>query len=174
MKKQNIEIILVDKNDKISWFWEKIDVHKKGLLHRAVSVLIFNKNWELLLQQRALNKYHCWSLRSNTVCTHPKPNENTEKAAHRRMQEEMWFDCEIEKKLEFNYKAKFNNWLIENEYDHVYTWIYNWEIKINKEEVNSYKRINKKDLLQDIKKNKENYTIWFMKIIKKIEPYRNS
>ena len=77
----NNEIVLIDEHDTDIWTWEKMDVHRKWLLHRAISVLIFNSKWEMLLQQRALNKYHCWWLRTNATCTHPYPNEDNLKAA---------------------------------------------------------------------------------------------
>ena len=86
-------IILVDENDKEIGFMEKLEVHKKGLLHRAFSILIFNSQHELLLQKRALGKYHCPGLWSNSCCSHPRFNEKIEDAVHRRLVEELGFDC---------------------------------------------------------------------------------
>ena len=164
----NNEIVLIDEHDTDIWTWEKMDVHRKWLLHRAISVLIFNSKWEMLLQQRALNKYHCWWLRTNATCTHPYPNEDNLKAAHRRLQEEMWFDTEIKEIFQFQYIAKFDNWLIENEYDHVFEWIYDWEItNTNPDEVNDFKWIDMKTLTNDIKINPTKYTEWFKIILKK-------
>ena len=163
----NLEIVLVDENDKEIWLWEKIDVHKKWVLHRAISVLILNQKWEMLLQQRAMWKYHCPWLRSNATCTHPYPNENNIDAAHRRLQEEMWFDTEIKEIFEFHYIAHFDNWLTENEYDHVFLWYYDGEVGPNPDEVNDYEWIWIEELKKDIVENPENYTEWFKIILDK-------
>lgn len=112
-------VILVDKNDQPIGQGEKTAVHKAGQLHRAFSILIFNDKGKLLLQQRAKGKYHCPRLWSNTCCSHPRPGEDILVAAHRRLQEEMGFDCPLEDKFSFIYKVKFDNGLTEHEYDHV-------------------------------------------------------
>ena len=161
------EIVLVDENDNKIWLGEKMDVHRKWLLHRAISVLILNKKWEMLLQQRAMNKYHCPGLRSNATCTHPFPNESNIDAAHRRLQEEMWFDTDLEEIFQFRYTAHFENWLTENEYDHVFLGHYDWEININPDEANDYEWIWLEELKNDIIKNPENYTQWFKIILEK-------
>ena len=167
---KNKEIVLVDENDNQVGEWEKMEIHRKGILHRAISVLILNSEWDMLLQQRALDKYHCWGLWSNATCTHPYPNEESLTAAHRRLQEEMWFDTPLYEIFEIKYRAEFDNWLIENEYDHVFLWVYDWEININPKEVNDYKRISIEDLKKDIIENPKTYTEWF-KII--LEQYFN-
>ena len=165
---KNNEIVLVDEHDNQIWTWEKMNVHRNWNLHRAISVLIFNSKWEILLQQRAFKKYHCWWLRTNATCTHPYPNEDNLEAAHRRLQEEMWFDTNLNEIFEFQYIAMFDNWLIENEYDHVFEWLYDWEINdINPDEVNDYKRINIKTLEWDIEQNPSKYTERFKIILKK-------
>ena len=160
------EIVLVDENDQEIWFWEKMDVHEKWLLHRAISILILNQKWEMLLQQRALNKYHCPWMWSNATCTHPLPNESNIEAAHRRLQEEMWFDTDLEEIFDFYYTAQFDNWLTENEYDHVFLWYYDGEINLNPYEVNDYKWIWIEKLKKDIVENSENYTEWFKIILR--------
>lgn len=159
------EIVLVDENDNEIWLGEKMDVHKKGLLHKAISVLILNKNWEMLLQQRALDKYHCGWMWSNTTCTHPFPGETHLQAAHRRLKEEMWFDTELKEIFQFQYTAHFENWLTENEIDHVFLGYYDGEIHINPDEVNDFKWIWIEDLKKDIIENPDNYTQWFKIIL---------
>ena len=59
------QVILVDVNDRQTGTMEKMEAHEKGLLHRAFSVFIFNAMGEMLLQQRALNKYHSGGLWTN-------------------------------------------------------------------------------------------------------------
>ena len=162
-----LEIVLVDENDKEIWLWEKMDVHKKWVFHRAISVLILNSTWEMLLQQRAMWKYHCPWLRSNATCTHPFPNEHNIDAAHRRLQEEMWFDTDLKEIFEFRYTAHFDNWLTENEYDHVFLGCYDWEMKLNPDEVNDYKWMWIDELKKDILKNSGIYTQRFRIILEK-------
>ena len=122
----------------------------------------------MLLQQRALTKYHCWWLRTNATCTHPYPNEENLAAAHRRLQEEMGFDTDLKEIFQFQYIAKFDNWLIENEYDHVFEWIYDWDLTdTNPDEVNDFKWIDISTLTTDIKNNPTKYTEWFKIILEK-------
>ena len=151
-----LEIVLVDENDKEIWLGEKMDVHQKWLLHRAISVLIMNKRWEMLLQKRALNKYHCGWLWSNATCTHPFSDESNIDAAHRRLKEEIF---------QFHYTAHFDNWLTENEYDHVFLWYYDWDMNLNPDEVADYKWIWIDELKNDMVENPSSYTQWFKIIL---------
>ena len=114
------QVILVDVNDRQIGIMEKMKAHQQGSLHRAFSVFIFNKKGEMLLQQRALNKYHSGGLWTNACCSHPLPGEETIAAAKRRLQEELGFEIPVEKVFDFVYKADFDNGLTEHEFDHVY------------------------------------------------------
>jgi isopentenyl-diphosphate delta-isomerase len=153
-------VILVDKNDKQIGIEEKLKAHQGGKLHRAFSVFVFNNKGELLLQKRALSKYHSPGLWTNTCCSHPRPDEETLSAAHRRLREEMGFDCDLSEIFSFKYKTVFDNGLIENEYDHVIVGKYDYEPVINKEEVDTYKWIDVAWLKKDIKNNPSLYTSW--------------
>jgi len=113
-------VVLVDENDNEIGVEEKINAHRKGLLHRAFSIFVFNSKNELLLQKRAADKYHSGGLWSNTCCSHPRPGENLKDAAHRRLQEEMGFDCSLREVFSFLYKKSFDNGLTEHELDHVF------------------------------------------------------
>jgi isopentenyl-diphosphate Delta-isomerase len=155
------EVILVDQNDNPTGTEEKIKAHELALLHRAFSVFIFNKNGELMLQQRAMHKYHSPGLWTNTCCSHPRPGEETPDAAHRRLQEEMGFDCKLQWKFSFVYKAPFDNGLTEHEFDHVFFGIYNHKPVINRDEVEAWKWIKMDKLMSDISKNPGVYTVWF-------------
>src|SRR5258708_5798594 len=117
---------------------EKLEVHQKGLLHRAFSIFIFNRKGEMLLQQRALNKYHNGGLWTNACCSHPAPGEKTLTAATRRLKEEMGFTTALEKAFDFTYKVSFENGLTENEFDHVFTGRYEGSIEPNPDEVKDY------------------------------------
>jgi isopentenyl-diphosphate delta-isomerase len=154
-------VVLIDEQDNQLGLMEKQQAHIAGLLHRAFSVFIFNEKGELLLQQRAAQKYHSPLLWTNTCCSHPRENESYKEAAIRRLQEEMGFQCEIEEKFHFIYKAQLGEELFEHELDHVFTGIYSGEININPGEVNDYKWIEMEDLILDMKENPDLYTVWF-------------
>jgi isopentenyl-diphosphate delta-isomerase len=153
-------VVLVDENDNQIGTEEKMKAHQNGNLHRAFSIFIFNDKEELLLQQRALSKYHSPGLWTNTCCSHPRPTEQTLDAAHRRLKEEMGFDCDLEEIFSFKYKTVFDNGLTEHEYDHVFIGKYNNDPKINSLEVNAYKWVNLSWLEKDIKNHSEIYTSW--------------
>jgi isopentenyl-diphosphate delta-isomerase len=162
------QVVLVNRNNRKIGVEEKIKAHKEGKLHRAFSIFIFNSKKELLIQQRAKTKYHSNCLWSNTVCSHPKPNETYNNAAHRRLKEEMGFDCELKKLFCFIYKAEFYNGLIENEYDCVFIGKFDGKIKPNYHEIMNYKWISVKELSKDIIKNSNKYTAWFKLALKRV------
>lgn len=156
----NEMVILVDENDKEIGIEEKMKAHQEGKLHRAFSIFVFNTNGEMLLQRRANNKYHSGGLWANTCCSHPKPGESIEQAAHRRLKEELGFDCELKELSHFIYKTKLDHDLTEHEFDHVLIGKYDGEIKPNKNEVDEIMWINIDDLKKEIEKHSENFTEW--------------
>ncbi len=163
------EVILVDKLDNELGTMEKIEAHEKALLHRAFSIFIFNNAGQMMLQRRALSKYHSPGLWTNACCSHPRPGESLEKAAQRRIVEEMGFLCEIKESFHFIYKAHFDHGLTEHELDHVFTGIYNYDPIINRDEVEEWKWVNVKDLLADVENYPEQYTVWFRIALKEME-----
>lgn len=166
-KDRQNEVILVNERDEWLGLEEKLEAHKRGLLHRAFSVFVLNSNDEILLQKRAEHKYHSGGLWSNTCCSHPRAGESTLSAAHRRLQEEMGFDCEMEKIFTFRYRAEVDNMLIENEYDHVYVGYYDGEPQVNGEEVAGYKFVSAAVLAEWVNKEPESFTVWFRMVLPK-------
>ena len=155
-------VILVDKLDQEIGLMEKIEAHEKGLLHRAFSVLVFNNQGQMLLQKRALSKYHSPGLWTNTCCSHPRKGESTLQAAHRRLKEEMGFDCELTFSHAFIYKVQFDNQLYEHELDHVFlgtTDLVNFQF--NPEEVKEVQFFDVEFIKKDVLENEKNYTAWF-------------
>jgi isopentenyl-diphosphate delta-isomerase len=155
------QVILVDTNDNEIGVMEKLEAHEKGLLHRAFSIFVFNENKELLLQRRALNKYHSAGLWTNTCCSHQAPGETNLIAGNRRLKEEMGMSCELMPVFHFVYKADLENNLTEYELDHVMIGFSNSQPVINTEEVCDYKWITIEDLIYDLKEHPEHYTVWF-------------
>lgn len=154
------KVILVNEQDEWVGLADKMQAHKDGLLHRAFSVFVFNSKNELLIQQRADHKYHSPGLWSNTCCSHPRKGESTFSAAHRRMKEELGFDCDIEKAFVFRYKSDVGGGLIENEYDHIYTGYSDKIPQINPEEVQDFRFIPISELLVRVEKEPETFTAW--------------
>jgi isopentenyl-diphosphate delta-isomerase len=158
-------VILVDQEDKAIGTMEKMEAHQKGELHRAFSVLVFNSAGEMLLQKRAIHKYHSGGLWTNACCSHPFPGENMEEAARRRLQEEMGIDLRPEFSHKFIYKTTLDQNLIEHEYDHVFIGKFNGEPAVNTNEVEDWKYVNIPWLKADMQKRPEAYTYWFKLII---------
>ncbi len=167
------KVILVDEKDQQHGSIEKMEAHQKGLLHRAFSVFIFNSKGELLLQQRALDKYHSGGLWTNACCSHPKPGEETFDAANRRLNEEMGFNIPLQKIFDFVYKAEFENGLKEYEFDHVFVGEYNGKIRFNNEEVMDHSYKDMEWIRQSLRLNPEKYTAWFHLAFPKIEDWWN-
>lgn len=155
------DVILVDSTDRATGTMEKMEAHRKGALHRAFSVFVFNPEGKLLLQQRALDKYHSAGLWTNTCCSHPRPDEDTSKAAARRLKEEMGLETELRYKTSFLYRAEFDNGLTEHEFDHVYTGITPNEPVINRAEAADYKWLWPEDIKSAIAAAPDNFTPWF-------------
>lgn len=153
-------VILVDYNDNVLGTMEKMDAHIQGKLHRAFSIFIFNTEGKLLLQQRAADKYHSAGKWTNTCCSHPRPGESNEEAAHRRLNEEMGMNCELAYAFNFTYKAEFSEGIEEHEFDHVYYGISDELPVINTEEVSDFRYITIADLTKDIELYPERYTEW--------------
>lgn len=153
-------VVLVDEDDKETGTMEKMEAHEKGALHRAFSIFIFNSKGELLLQQRALNKYHSPGLWTNTCCSHPRPGEAVEDAAHRRLAEEMGMECGLDYHFHFLYKTRFDNGLIEHELDHVFFGTSDTLPVLNSEEVAGYRYIGMKLLEKELNESPENYSPW--------------
>ena len=162
-------VILVDEQDKEVGTMEKIEAHEKALLHRAFSIFVFNDAGQMMLQRRALSKYHSPGLWTNTCCSHPRPGESLEEATRRRIVEEMGFECEMYEVFSFIYKAAFDHGLTEHELDHVFMGIHNDDPLINPEEAEEWKWIDVDDLLADMKESPDNYTVWFKIALKEME-----
>ncbi len=161
-----MKVILVNQKDRKVGEEEKMNAHREGKLHRAFSVLVFNPKGEIILQKRALSKYHCGGLWTNTCCSHPFPGEKTKSAARRRLQEEMGFDTPLSKVFSFVYKSIVGD-LVEYEFDHVFIGVYDGEVRLNRAEAEEISFMKMKDLKKDISDNPEKYTPWFRIIIEK-------
>ncbi len=161
------KVILVNEKDEQIGLMEKIEAHRKALLHRAFSVFVFNDRNELMIQQRALTKYHSPGLWTNTCCSHQREGETNIAAGKRRLEEEMGFTTDLKDTISFIYKAPFDNGLTEHEFDHILVGNFEGEPNLNPEEVAAWKWVALDDLQMDMKKNPHIYTEWFKIIFDK-------
>lgn len=160
-------VVLVNENDEKVGLMEKIEAHEKALLHRAFSVFVVNDNNEIMLQQRALTKYHSPGLWTNTCCSHQRDGETNIQAGKRRLQEEMGFSTDLEELFHFIYIAPFDNGLTEHELDHVMIGKYEKDPEVNPEEVADFKWMTAEAIKKDMALHPEIYTAWFKIIFDK-------
>ncbi|MBF4985915.1 isopentenyl-diphosphate Delta-isomerase [Nonlabens mediterrranea] len=160
-------VILVDPQDEKVGLMEKIEAHEKALLHRAFSVFIINDKDEILLQQRALSKYHSPGLWTNTCCSHQRDGEGNVEAGRRRLMEEMGMTAQLKELFHFIYIAPFDNGLTEHELDHVMVGYSNEDPIINPDEVASFKWMTANDIKEDMIAQPDLYTAWFKIIFDK-------
>lgn len=167
------EVILVTEKDEPIGTMEKMEAHRKGALHRAFSIFVLNDKGQMLLQQRALTKYHSGGLWTNACCSHPRPNESTEDAATRRLHEELGFTTGLKKIFKFQYHSKFPDGLIEHELDYVYLAYYNGAIYPAPEEVMDYTYMELEKINSTIKSSPAKFTTWFQIAFPKVLEWLN-
>lgn len=165
------EVVLVNENDEFIGSMKKMEVHQKGLLHRAFSVFIFDTRGRMLLQQRSSKKYHGANLWTNACCSHPSPDEKIEDAAERRLKEELGFVTPLQKIFSFTYHAPVENNLIEHEFDHVFAGEYENAIRPNHHEVADYTYETMEQIKKDIQSYPEKFTSWFKIAFPEIEEW---
>jgi isopentenyl-diphosphate delta-isomerase len=158
-------VVLVNTDDVPQGTAEKLEAHLEGWLHRAFSIFVFDSRGRLLLQQRAAHKYHSPGLWSNTCCSHPRPDEPLHDAVHRRLVEEMGFDCDLHPAFHFVYRADVGNGLIEHELDHVFIGHADATVTANEEEVAGWSWVDPEDLRADVAARPDRYTYWFRHIL---------
>ncbi len=169
---KNMEVVLVDEMDRELGTMEKLEAHERGVLHRAFSVFIFNSSGQMLLQQRALNKYHSGGLWTNACCSHPFPGEKVEEAAQRRLQEEMGFTTPLQKAFDFIYRAGFNNGLTEHEFDHVFVGEFSGLVNPDPDEVNEYCYVSIEEIESSLQNHPTRYTAWFHLAFPRVKEWR--
>lgn len=160
------DIVLVDSYGNETGAMEKMEAHRTGRLHRAFSIFIVNSQAQLLLQQRAISKYHSGGFWSNTCCSHPAPGETIFQAAHRRLDEELGFDCELTEIFAFTYRADVGNGLIEHEHDHILLGRYDGVFCLNPDEIQACRWMSLAELTNDIAVHGDVYTDWLKLLVR--------
>lgn len=162
------QIILVDEADQVLGSMGKQEAHEQGLLHRAFSVFLFNSKGEMLLQQRADEKYHSPGLWTNTCCSHPFYGERLEEAVHRRLMEEMGLQCDVQFVFQFQYRADLDQGMIEHELDHVFIGVTDDIPFPDPKEVKDWKYWPLEELVSAVKEHPSLFTVWFRLSIERV------
>lgn len=164
-------VMLVNEADEITGEMEKLEAHRRGVLHRAFSVFIFNSRGEMLLQRRALDKYHSPGLWTNTCCSHPSPGEELGQAAGRRLLEEMGFTTALDKLFSFIYRAEFANGLVEHEFDHVFAGVYEGPLRPDPAEVMDTAYYPLSRITTMLENDPETFTVWFRIALSRVKDW---
>jgi isopentenyl-diphosphate Delta-isomerase len=159
------EVILVDAEDNVVGTMKKMEAHRRGVLHRAFSILLFNTRGEMLLQKRSASKYHSAGLWTNACCSHPLPDEPVDVATRRKLKQEMGIDLRTEFAYKFIYQVALENGLMEHELDYVYVGRFDGIPVLNRDEVSDWKFIDLHSLRDDIRTHPQSYTSWFKLIM---------
>lgn len=158
-------VILIDESDREIGRAEKLDAHRRGLRHRAFSVVVWDSEGRQLLQKRAAAKYHSGGLWTNTCCGHPRPGEPVAAAAARRLQEEMGFTCPLERLGIVGYRADVGNGLIEHEIVHVFRARYDGAVAPDPAEVEDHQWCTLASIQRDAALSPEKFTAWFLRYV---------
>lgn len=158
-------VVLVDEADRELGTFDKIEAHRAGMLHRALSVIVARADGSLLLQKRAAAKYHSGGLWTNTCCSHPRPGEAVDIAAARRLEEEMGIACPLTPLFTVHYRADVSNGLIENELVHVFGGRFEGEPNPDPGEVEDWRWLSPRQIRDDVDTQPDRYSIWFRKYL---------
>lgn len=172
MTSRKAQMVLVDKNDRVLGLKEKFATHKIPVpLHRAISIVIFDKNKSQMIIAKRSSKKPTWPyFWTNAVCSHPYPNESYSTAAERRLYEELGFRTSLREVFEFTYEAKMDDGIWgEHELDHTFVGKYEGMIKPNPDEVAGYEWVEIEELKRDLERDPKKYTPWFKIILKKLK-----
>jgi isopentenyl-diphosphate delta-isomerase len=157
----NDPVVLVDADDVAVGIAGKLEAHRRGLRHRAISALVRNSRGEFLLQRRNPAKYHSGGLWTNACCSHPLPGEDVADAARRRLSEEMGVNCPLRELFVFHYNTPVPGGLIENEVVHAFGGLHDGPVRPDPDEVSEWKWISLPALEADRRARPDVYTVWF-------------
>lgn len=155
------DVILVDPHDREIGREEKLSAHKRGVLHRAFSVMIWDGAGRMLLQQRAIGKYHSGGLWTNACCGHPRPGESGIDAAARRLFEEMGFRADLAHLGALTYRADLDRGLIEHELVHVFRGAHDGPLLPDPAECDGYSWAPIDWIADEAAAHPERFTAWF-------------
>ncbi|MEM5332184.1 isopentenyl-diphosphate Delta-isomerase [Paraburkholderia sp. JHI2823] len=164
-------VVLVNESDEAIGTAEKLEAHRRGLLHRAFSIFVIDDTGKLLLQRRAASKYHSGGLWANTCCGHPRQHEKIDVAANRRLREEMGFSCDLRHVGIFLYREPVGSGLIEHEIDHLFVGTFSGTPEANPDEVCEWDRVAVSTVVQRLFESPDEFTAWFRAAFSHVTPY---
>jgi isopentenyl-diphosphate delta-isomerase len=159
------DVILVDTSDNVLATMPKLEAHRKGLLHRAVSGFLFNADGDLLIQRRAMGKYHSGGLWANTCCSHPRPGETPSDCMDRRFGEELGIVAETREFATFVYKVPVEPDLTEHEFVHAFSGLFEGAITPNPLEVMDHAWVSLAQLDRMLHQNVQMLCPWFYRYL---------
>jgi isopentenyl-diphosphate delta-isomerase len=165
------QVVLVDEEDREIGVATKLEAHRDGgRLHRAFSVVLFNRRGEMLLQRRAATKYHFGGLWTNACCGHPRRGEPVAAAARRRLGEELGVDVELRPAFCFRYVARDeSSGLTEREVDHVFVGNFDdGTLEPDPAEVQALRWRSCQQIERDLNANPKRYTPWFLALMQRL------
>ncbi|MFO7787601.1 MAG: isopentenyl-diphosphate Delta-isomerase [Halospina sp.] len=154
-------LILVDENNQVLGYDSKVACHQgKGQLHRAFSLFVFNRNNELLLQQRSAHKPLWPRYWSNSCCSHPRRGEGEPESVERRVREELAITVQPAFLYRFSYYAPFGEAGAERELCSVYIARSDAHVEVNENEVADWCYITPEAMDRELAETPERYTPW--------------
>lgn len=162
-KNANDKLIWVDIFDKEIGSGDKLDTHVRNQLHRAFSVF-FVHDGKMLIQKRALEKYHSGGLWANTCCSHPRWGESLGDAVQKRLEEELGIpqgSCQPEELFSFNYFSQYEG-LSEYEIDHVFLADYCGEVQADSDEIMELRWVPLEELQREMESEPQKFSTWFL------------
>jgi isopentenyl-diphosphate delta-isomerase len=155
-------LIVVNHDDEIVDYLPRAKCHAgDGILHRAFSIHIFNRQNQILLQQRSSQK-QLWPLYwSNSCCSHPRAGETTHEAAQRRLGEELGISAALEYVYKFSYQARYNDAGSENELCSVFIGRHDGPLEIDDSEIADWRFVAIGALEHGLEHHPERFTPWF-------------
>ena len=162
-KNANDKLIWVDLFDNEIGSGDKLETHVKNQLHRAFSVFMVYDG-KMLIQRRALGKYHSAGLWANACCSHPRYGESLEDAVQKRLEEELGIKkgtCYPQELFSFNYFTQYDG-LSEYEIDHVFLTDYHGDIVVDPDEIMETHWISLDDLQKEMQERPESFSSWFL------------
>ena len=160
------ELILINESNRAIGRADKRVVHVDGLLHRAFSIFLVDRNGRLLLQRRSELKYHSAGLWANSCCGHPRPGELTARAAHRRLGEELGAVSPLQYRFQARYCTELPNGLTENELVYVFFGVAGDEFAPNPAEVSALRWMTLAALQTDVEHHPRRYAYWLRYYLK--------
>lgn len=155
------QVILVDPRDREIGTAAKLAVHESGALHRAFSVMGFNRSGEMLLQKRAMCKYHSPGLWANMCCGHPRPGERIMPAARRRTFEELRVKPDLFYGFATVYASDVGDALVEHEFVHVFGCVINHPLAPDPQEASNVKFLPIDEIARQMERQPEQFAAWF-------------